>query len=150
MAAIVLDRHRTARSDSYRRPGRHDEYTEEDIMGHLYEQQDFADPTETREFPNGRLDLLRIGGVDIGRLTLAPGWRWSVDVKPAAGTELCEAPHFQYHVSGTLRVRTADGEEFDATPGQVTALPSGHDAWVVGDDPVVVVDWWGASDYAKG
>jgi hypothetical protein len=55
----------------------------------------------------------------------------------------------RYHVSETLRVRTADGEEFDATPGQATALPSGHEAWVVGDDPVVVVDWWGASDSAK-
>ena len=72
-------------------------------MGAPYEQQDFANPAETREFPNGRVDLLRIGGADIGRLTLAPGWRWSTDVKPVAGTELCEAPHFQYHVSGTLR-----------------------------------------------
>ena len=61
----------------------------------------------------------------------------------------CEAPHFQYHVAGMLRIRTADGEEFDAAPGQVTTLPSGHDAWVVGDEPVVVVDWWGASHYAK-
>jgi hypothetical protein len=96
-------------------------------MGTAYEQQDFAAPSETRQFPHGRLDLVRIGGADIGRLTLEPGWRWSDDVKPLAGTESCEAPHFQ-----------------------VTALPSGHDAWVVGDQPVVVVDWWGASDYAKG
>ena len=115
-----------------------------------YEQMDFAAPTETREFPHGRVDLVRIGDAEIGRLTLEPGWRWSADVKPLAGTELCEAPHFQYHVAGTLHVRTADGTEFDATPGQVTALPSGHDAWVVGDEPVVVVDWWGASNYAKG
>jgi hypothetical protein len=115
-----------------------------------YEQMDFAAPTETREFPHGRVDLVRIGDAEIGRLTLEPGWRWSADVKPLAGTELCEAPHFQYHVAGTLHVRTADGTEFDATPGQVTARPSGHDAWVVGDEPVVVVDWWGASNYAKG
>jgi hypothetical protein len=121
----------------------------EATMNALYEQQDFADPSETREFPNGRADLVRIGGTEIGRLTLQPGWRWSTDVKPLAGTDWCEAPHFQYHVSGVLRVRTSDGEEFDATPGQVTALPSGHDAWVVGDDQVVVVDWWGASNYAK-
>jgi hypothetical protein len=121
----------------------------EATMNALYEQQDFADPSETREFPNGRADLVRIGGTEIGRLTLQPGWRWSTDVKPLAGTDWCEAPHFQYHVSGVLRVRTSDGEEFDATPGQVTALPSGHDAWVVGDDEVVVVDWWGASNYAK-
>ena len=119
-------------------------------MGVQYEQQDFAVPAETREFPNGRLDLVRVGGSDIGRLTLQPGWRWSTDVRPVAGTELCEAPHFQYHVSGTLRIRTAEGDTFDAVPGQVTALPSGHDAWVVGEEAVVVVDWWGASDYARG
>lgn len=118
-------------------------------MGTPYEQQDFATPTETREFPNGRVDLVRIGDTEIGRLTLQPGWRWSTDVKPLAGTQWCEAPHFQYHVAGTLRVRTNEGHEFEATPGQVTALPSGHDAWVVGNDPVVIVDWWGASTYAK-
>src|SRR6476620_12029616 len=113
------------------------------------EHRDFADADEVRTFDNGHAEILKVGGAEIGRLVLSPGWRWSTDVKPLAGTDLCEAPHFQYHVAGTLRVRTADGVEFDATPGQVTALPSGHDAWVVGDDPVVVVDWWGASDYAR-
>jgi Transposase, Mutator family len=72
-----------------------------------------------------RLDLLHIGGADIGRLTLQPGWRWSNDVKPAAGTELCEAPHFQYHVSGTLRIQTADGDQFDATPAKSQPCPPG-------------------------
>jgi len=115
-----------------------------------YEQQDFTAPSETREFPHGRVDLVHIGGAEIGRLTLQPGWRWSEHVRPIAGTRWCEAPHFQYHVAGTLRIRSSDGREFDAVPGQVTALPSGHDAWVVGDEPVVVVDWWGATDYAKG
>jgi len=113
------------------------------------ERKDFSEPDETRPFPLGRADLLRIGGAEIGRLTLEPGWRWSEHVKPIAGTDLCEAPHFQYHVSGVLRIRSADGTEFDAGPGEVTALPSGHDAWVVGDEPVVVVDWWGASNYAR-
>jgi hypothetical protein len=113
------------------------------------EQKDFATPDEVRTFPNGRLELIAIGGSEIGRLVLEPGWRWSQDVKPVAGTDLCEAPHFQYHVSGTLRIRTADGTELDAVPGQVTSLPSGHDAWVVGSEPVVVVDWYGASSYAK-
>ena len=81
--------------------------------------------------------------------TLQPGWRWSDHVKPLAGTDLCEAPHFQYHVQGVLHVVMADGSEFDARPGDVTALPQGHDAWVVGDEPVVVVDWYGASNYAR-
>ena len=113
------------------------------------EQKSFAVPDETREFERGTLDLVQIGGADIGRLILQPGWRWSDHVKPIAGTDLCEAPHFQYHVAGTVRIRTADGAEFDATPGQVTSLPAGHDAWVVGEDDAVVVDWWGASNYAK-
>jgi hypothetical protein len=115
-----------------------------------YEQKDFASPDEVREFDNGRLELVNIGDSQIGRLVLEPGWRWSESVKPIAGTDLCEAPHFQYHVSGTIRIQMADGTEFDAMPGQVTTLPSGHDAWVVGDEQVIVVDWWGASNYAKG
>lgn len=114
------------------------------------EQADFGKPDDVREFERGRVELVRIAGTEIGRLVLQPGWRWSSHVKPIAGTEFCEAPHFQYHVSGTLRIATPDGVEFDAGPGQVTALPSGHDAWVVGDEPVVVVDWWGASNYARG
>jgi hypothetical protein len=113
------------------------------------EHRDFADPQETREFPHGRMDVVLVGGREIGRLTLQPGWRWSDHVRPVAGTQWCEAPHFQYHVAGVLRIRTEDGLEFDAAPGAVTSLPAGHDAWVVGDEPVVVVDWFGASDYAK-
>jgi hypothetical protein len=113
-------------------------------------QKDFTSPDEVREFDKGRLELVGVGDSQIGRLVLEPGWRWSESVKPIAGTDLCEAPHFQYHVSGTLRIQMEDGTEFDATPGQVTALPSGHDAWVVGDEQVVIVDWYGASNYAKG
>ncbi len=114
------------------------------------ERKNFAAPDETRAFELGQVDLLRIGGSEIGRLTLQPGWRWSDHVRPIAGTDLCEAPHFQYHVAGVLRIEMADGSRVDAGPGDVTALPHGHDAWVVGDEPVVVVDWWGASNYAKG
>jgi hypothetical protein len=113
------------------------------------EQKNLDRADETRTFDNGRVDLVRIGSGEVGRLTLQPGWRWSEHVKPIAGTQWCEAPHFQYHLAGTLHVLMADGTEFDAGPGDVTALPQGHDAWVVGDEPVVVVDWWGASNYAR-
>jgi mannose-6-phosphate isomerase-like protein (cupin superfamily) len=113
------------------------------------EHRDFANPDETRPFNHGQAEIINIGDSDIGRLTLQPGWRWSEDVKPIAGTELCEAPHFAYHISGTLRVRMADGEEFDITPGMVVTLPSGHDAWVIGNEPVVTIDWQGASNYAQ-
>jgi hypothetical protein len=118
-------------------------------MGKNAEQKSFGTADETRSFEHGRVDLVNVAGSEIGRLTLEPGWRWSDHVKPLAGTDLCEAPHFQYHVSGVLHVVMADGSEFDAHPGDVTALPQGHDAWVVGDEPAVVVDWWGASDYAR-
>ena len=113
------------------------------------EHVSFDSPDEVREFPHGRVEIVKVGGAEIGRLILQPGWRWSNDVKPIAGTELCEAPHMQYHVSGRLHVRMADGTEFEAGPGDVTSLPEGHDAWVVGDEPAVSVDWYGASNYAR-
>ncbi len=113
------------------------------------EHRNFGEPDEVREFPNGRAEILKVGGAEIGRLVFEPGWRWSNDVQPIARTSSCEAPHFQYHVSGRLGIRMDDGQELIAGPGDVTSLPSGHDAWVVGDEPVVVVDWFGASSYAK-
>jgi quercetin dioxygenase-like cupin family protein len=113
------------------------------------EHKTLSTPDEETAFEKGRVELVNIGGGTVGRLTLEPGWRWSVHVKPIAGTELCEAPHFQYHASGVLRIQMADGSEFDARPGDITALPSGHDAWVIGDEPVVVIDWNGASNYGK-
>jgi hypothetical protein len=113
------------------------------------EHVSFEKPDEVRQFPHGRVEIVTVGGAEIGRLVLEPGWRWSNDVKPIAGTDLCEAPHMQYHVSGRVHVLMADGTEFEAGPGDVTSLPQGHDAWVVGDEPVVVVDWFGASNYAR-
>ena len=113
------------------------------------EHLDFAHPDEVRTFPNGHADIINTAEGAIGRLVLEPGWRWSTDLKPVAGTEWCEAPHFQYHVSGRLLVHMADGTEFEAGPGELTSLPAGHDAWVVGGDPVVAVDFYGATSYAK-
>ena len=109
----------------------------------------FRSPDEDREFPNGHAEILQVGGAEVGRLVFEPGWRWSNDVGPIANTASCEAPHFQYHVSGRLAIRMDDGTEMIAGPGNITSLPSGHDAWVVGDEPAVVVDWYGASNYAK-
>jgi hypothetical protein len=116
---------------------------------HETEHRSFGQPDETWRFPNGRAEILKVGGGEVGRLVFEPGWRWSNDVRPIAETASCEAPHFQYHVAGQLAIRMDDGTEFVAGPGDVTSLPSGHDAWVVGGEPVVVVDWFGASTYAK-
>src|SRR5208337_4605413 len=77
-------------------------------MAHV-EHKNFSSPDETRTFGHGKAELIQIGGGTIGRLTLEPGWRWSQDVKPLAGTAWCEAPHFQYQVSGRLHVVMEDG-----------------------------------------
>jgi uncharacterized protein YjlB len=114
------------------------------------ECKSFDNPDEVREFPLGRLELVEVGGAVIGRAIFEPGWRWSTSVQPLAGTRSCEAPHFQYHVAGVLKVVMDDGTEFECGPGDVSVLPSGHDAWVLGDEPAVVVDFQGMADYAAG
>src|SRR3954471_22820859 len=116
---------------------------------HETEHKHFEQPDETREFPNGRAEILQVGGGEVGRLVFEPGWRWSSDDNANGNTGGCEAPHFHYHVSGRLAIRMDDGTEFVAEPGDITSLPSGHDAWVVGYEPAIVVDWFGASNYAK-
>jgi hypothetical protein len=113
------------------------------------ERKNFGTPDEVREFPKGKVELITIGDTTVGRAVLEPGWRWATSVQPLAKTKSCEASHFQYHVSGVLRVRMDDGTEFDCKPGDVSVLPLGHDAWVVGDEPAVVVDFQGMVDYAK-
>ena len=113
------------------------------------EDRNFSKADEVRVFPKGKLELLTIGGATIGRAILEPGWRWSTSVQPIAKTKSCEAPHFQYHVSGTLKVVMDDGTEFECNPGDISVLPSGHDAWVVGNESVVIVDFQGMAEYAK-
>ena len=113
------------------------------------EVRSFSAPSEVRTFPKGKLELVTIGGATVGRATLEPGWRWKTSVQPLAQTKSCEAPHFQYHVAGTIHIVMDDGSEFDCRPGDVSLLPVGHDAWVVGDEPVVIVDFQGMIDYAK-
>ena len=105
------------------------------------EAKSFGVPDEVRKFDKGRVELVNIGGATIGRAIFEPGWRWSTSVKPLVNTGSCEAPHFQYHVSGTIKVLMDDGTEKEFKAGDVSLLPSGHDAWVVGNEPVVVVDF---------
>lgn len=110
----------------------------------------FMAPEEVREFENGKIELVSIGGKLIGKATFMPGWKWSSHVKPIAKTDWCEAPHFQYLISGILHVvMTESGEGVDLKPGSVASIPPGHDAWVVGNEPVVALDFQGMADYAK-
>lgn len=120
------------------------------IAGEKAEQKSFGKPDEIRTFPNGKLELVKIGNAMIGRAIFEPGWKWSESVQPLAKTKSCEAPHYQYHVSGELMVKMDDGTMLHLKPGDISLLPMGHDAWVVGTEPAIVVDFQGMLDYAKG
>ncbi len=113
------------------------------------QRRNMSSPDEKREFSKGVLQLVTVGGVTFGRATLQPGWKWSTSVKPIANTDSCQAPHLQYHISGRLHVVMDDGTEQEFGPGDISLIPPGHDAWVVGNDPVVLVDISGMAEYAK-
>lgn len=117
-------------------------------FGDMAELKSFSKPDEVREFPKGKLELVKIGGVTIGKATLQPGWKWSTSVQPLVKTKSCEAPHFQYHISGIIMIKMDDGTLLECKPGDVSVLPQGHDAWVVGNEPVVLVDFQGMTEYA--
>ncbi|MBW5423720.1 cupin domain-containing protein [Streptomyces sp. BG9H] len=108
-------------------------------------------PDERRDFPHGHLEVTHLTGLDFAVGTFEPGWRWSESVAPLAGTESCQIHHDAYVVSGRMHLRMDDGGEAEVGPGDVFVCPSGHDAWVVGDEPVVLYDFAGgmAEDYAK-
>lgn len=112
------------------------------------ELKNFGVPDEVRNFPHGKLELVNVGGAIIGRAILEPGWKWSESVQPLVHTKSCEAPHFQYHLSGRLKVVMDDGTQMECKPGDVSLLPEGHDAWVIGDEPAIIVDFQGMADYA--
>jgi hypothetical protein len=113
------------------------------------EHKSFTKPEEVREFALGKVELINLNGATLGRATLQPGWRWSTSLKESSKTKSCEAPHYQYHVKGTLRIMMDDGTTFDCKAGDVSSLPMGHDAWVVGNEEVVVIDFQGMVDYAR-
>ncbi|KQV12076.1 MULTISPECIES: cupin domain-containing protein [unclassified Kitasatospora] len=108
-------------------------------------------PEEVRPFEagKGQLALVDMDGVALGRATFEPGWRWSEHVKPIAGTDSCQSAHTGYCLSGRITVRMDDGEEQEFAPGDAMVIAPGHDAWVVGDEACVVLDWQGYADYAK-
>ncbi|MCZ7525588.1 MAG: cupin domain-containing protein [Acidimicrobiia bacterium] len=108
----------------------------------------FDEPDETRTFEHGRADIVKPGSVVAGRSTLEPGWRWSTSVGPIARTESCQESHVGYVVTDRLHLRMDDGTDRELRPGDAVVIPPGHDAWVVGDEPCVVLDFAGAERYA--
>jgi len=113
------------------------------------QKKSLARPDETRSFDKGKVELVTVNDVTFGRATLQPGWKWSPCVKPLVHTQICEASHLQYHIAGRLHVVMDDGTAQDFGPSEVSYLPPGHDAWVIGNEPVVVLDISGMKDYAK-
>ena len=113
------------------------------------EARNFDSPDETRTPEKTTVELVGLAGGQIGRYTFQPGWKWYECIKPVVGTDSCQVEHIGYVVSGTLHVVHGDGTETDATPGDVYRIEPGHDAWVVGDEPTVLVEFQGAANYAK-
>jgi hypothetical protein len=106
-----------------------------------------ATPDETMKMDHGLIELVSLPGVTFGRATFEPGWRWSTDVKPAAGTGSCQIAHTAVVLSGRLRVRMDDGTEAEFGAGDAHAISPGHDAWVVGQETCVMLDVIGASEF---
>jgi hypothetical protein len=109
-------------------------------------------PDEVRPFENdsGALELVNLPeGGSVGRATFKTGWKWSKDVKPIAKTDSCQGAHAGYMLQGRMVVRMDDGSEEEFGPGDIMIVPPGHDAWVVGNEDVHVIDWQGFADYAK-
>jgi hypothetical protein len=113
------------------------------------ERKKFDAPEEVRKFEKGKVELVTIEGAAIGKATFEPGWKWSTCVGPIAKTSSCQAAHFGYQLAGTMVTRMEDGTETTTKAGDVVVIPPGHDAWVVGDQNVVFIDWHGMANYAK-
>jgi hypothetical protein len=109
----------------------------------------FDVPDETRVFEKGKLEIVRIGGMTIGRASYEPGWKWSEHVSPIAGTPFCEVEHVGMVLSGRAMAAMSDGNQVELSPGSLFYVPPvAHDSWVVGDEPYVSVHFLGAEQYA--
>lgn len=104
------------------------------------QKKSFTSPDETKNLPKTKQEILNMEDNTLTRITFDPGWKWSVDIKPVAGTDTCQAHHLLYGISGQLKTVMTDGTEAEMGPGDVVDIPPGHDAWVVGDSPFVALD----------
>lgn len=114
------------------------------------EINDFSSPDEVRRpDPTVAVEVVKLAAGEVGRYTFQPGWRWSQHIKPVVGTETCQTDHIGFVLAGVMGVQTADGTTGEVRAGSVYHIPPGHDGWVIGDEPVVVVEFQGAATYAK-
>lgn len=111
------------------------------------QRKSFSKPDQIRQFPTGRCDIVTLDEMTIGRFVFQPGWKWSKDVAPIAGTGSCQFRHLGYTISGSLEVRMDDGTALVIGPGEAYEIPPGHDAWVVGDEAWCSVEFASAHTY---
>jgi hypothetical protein len=116
------------------------------------EHRNMSEPDETRAPDKTTLEVVQLGHATVARLTLQPGWRWSECIRPVVGGQSCQAPHLGYLMSGRLHVVADDGTEADLSAGETYRLEPGHDAWVVGDETVIGLEFETktAETYARG
>lgn len=110
----------------------------------------FETPDETREMIKGKFEIIRLGGVTIGRATYEPGWRWSEHVGPSVGATRCAVEHVGMVLQGTATAAFDGGEVIELRAGQLFYIPPvPHDSWVVGDEPYVSLHFFGADEYSR-
>jgi hypothetical protein len=109
------------------------------------ETKNFSSPDKVMEPPKAKMEVVTLGGKTVIKMTFHPGWKWSVDINPAAGPEMCQMHHFGYQTSGVLHMLGTDGVEMESRAGDIVDIPPGHDAWVVGDESVEFIDFGGPS-----
>jgi class 3 adenylate cyclase/quercetin dioxygenase-like cupin family protein len=109
----------------------------------------FDHPDEVRTVDKARVELVDLGELAVGRTVFEPGWRWSEHLRPIAGTKSCQVHHIGYVISGHLHVEMDDGATIEVIGGDVFEVPPGHDAWVVGNEPWISVDYAGRRLFAK-
>ena len=113
------------------------------------EAKSLDSPDEVRKPEKTQIEVVHVGTTEVGRFTFQPGWRWSECIKPVVGTDSCQVEHIGYCLSGQIHVTHDDGTETDVVGGEVYRIGPGHDAWVVGNEPMVSVEFQGAANYAK-
>lgn len=113
------------------------------------EVKSFNNPDEVRTPPKTIIEVVKVGDSTVMRATFEPGWKWSECIKPIAGTNSCQAPHVNYVISGRMKVVMDDGTEMEMGAGDAADIPPGHDAWVIGNEPCVAIDFAAGKVYAK-
>jgi mannose-6-phosphate isomerase-like protein (cupin superfamily) len=106
-------------------------------------------PDELRTPPKTKVEVVKVGSSTVMRATFEPGWKWSECLKPTVGTKSCQVPHVMYVISGRMKVVMDNGKSAEIGPGDAAEIPPGHDAWVVGNEACVGIDFTAGQIYAK-